>query len=236
MSTPSTRDAPALHVVEPQQQVDERRLARAGRADDADALARLDLERHVLQHPVRLASRRCRRTRRGRRRCARAARGRRRASSAGAPATSIATGSSSSLKIRSDEAIAACRTLNFSDMSLIGRKKRCEYWRNATSAPSVSVPSQHPAAAVPDDQRRRQRADHLDRRIEDRVVEDRLDVRVAVLRGRSRRTARSCSASRRNSCTVDMPVMFSCRNALMRAIQPRTIAVRLADVARGTTA
>ena len=31
---------PALHVVEPQQQVDERRLARARGADDADALAR----------------------------------------------------------------------------------------------------------------------------------------------------------------------------------------------------
>ena len=43
------------------------------------------------------------------------------------------------MKIRSDEAIADCSTLNFSDMSLIGRKKRCEYWRNATSAPSVSV-------------------------------------------------------------------------------------------------
>ena len=53
---------------------------------------------------------------------------------------SILTGVSSSLKMRSDEAIAACRTLNFSDMSLIGRKKRCEYCRNATSAPSVSVP------------------------------------------------------------------------------------------------
>ena len=34
------RDAAAADVVEPQQQVDERRLARAGRADDADALAR----------------------------------------------------------------------------------------------------------------------------------------------------------------------------------------------------
>jgi len=41
--------------------------------------------------------------------------------------------------MRSDEAIAACSTLNFSDMSLIGRKNRCEYWRNATRAPSVSV-------------------------------------------------------------------------------------------------
>ena len=83
--------------------------------------------------------------------------------------------------MRSDEAIADCRTLNFSDMSLIGRKKRCEYWRNATSAPSVSVPAEHPAAAVPDDQRRRERADGFDRRIEHGVVEDRLDVGVAVL-------------------------------------------------------
>ena len=30
------------------------------------------------------------------------------------------------------------------------------------------------------------------------------------------------SVSRRNSCTVDIPVMFSWRNALIRAIQPRT--------------
>ena len=50
------RDAPLLHVVEPQQQVDDRRLARAGGADDRHALARLDVERHVLQH--RLARRR----------------------------------------------------------------------------------------------------------------------------------------------------------------------------------
>ena len=50
-----------------------------------------------------------------------------------------ATGSSSSLKMRSDDAIADCMMLNFSDMSLIGRKKRCEYCRNATSPPSVSV-------------------------------------------------------------------------------------------------
>ncbi len=30
-------------------------------------------------------------------------------------------------------------------------------------------------------------------------------------------------ASRRNSCTVDIPVMFSCRKALIRAIQVRTV-------------
>ncbi|MND00508.1 hypothetical protein D3C83_191500 [compost metagenome] len=51
------------------------------------------------------------------------------------------TGSSSSLKIRSDDAMAACITLNLSDMSLMGRKNRCAYCRNATSAPSVSVPA-----------------------------------------------------------------------------------------------
>ena len=53
---------------------------------------------------------------------------------------SMVTGSSSSLKMRSDDAMAACRMLNFSDMSEIGRKNRCEYSRNATSEPSVSVP------------------------------------------------------------------------------------------------
>ena len=59
---------------------------------------------------------------------------------AGARGDAIATGSSSSLKMRSEEAIAACRMLNFSDMSLIGRKKRCEYCRKATSDPIVSAP------------------------------------------------------------------------------------------------
>ena len=39
---------------------------------------------------------------------------------------SIVTGVSSSLKMRSEDAIAAWRMLNFSDMSLIGRKKRRE--------------------------------------------------------------------------------------------------------------
>src|SRR5262249_49767787 len=35
----ANRDAPFLHIVETQQQAHERRLARSGRADDADALA-----------------------------------------------------------------------------------------------------------------------------------------------------------------------------------------------------
>jgi len=52
----------------------------------------------------------------------------------------MTTGSSRSPKIRSEDAIADCSTLNFSDMSLMGRKNRCEYCTKATSAPIVSVP------------------------------------------------------------------------------------------------
>ena len=36
--------------------------------------------------------------------------------------------------------MADWRTLNFSDMSEIGLKNRCEYWMKATSDPRVSVP------------------------------------------------------------------------------------------------
>ena len=36
--------------------------------------------------------------------------------------------------------MAACSVLNFSDMSLIGRKNRPAYRMNATSDPRVSVP------------------------------------------------------------------------------------------------
>ena len=39
--------------------------------------------------------------------------------------------------------MADCSRLNFSEMSLIGRKKRCEYWMKATSVPSVSAPREH---------------------------------------------------------------------------------------------
>ena len=48
---------------------------------------------------------------------------------------------SSRPKMRSEAAIAACSTLNFSERSEIGRQKRSEYWMKATSAPSVSPPA-----------------------------------------------------------------------------------------------
>src|SRR6516164_2688266 len=46
------RDAPSLDVVEPQQQVDESGLSRAGRPDDPDALAGTDLETDVFEDVV----------------------------------------------------------------------------------------------------------------------------------------------------------------------------------------
>ena len=45
-------DGALLHIIETQQQRDDRGLARAGVADDRDRLARLDGERHIAQHPV----------------------------------------------------------------------------------------------------------------------------------------------------------------------------------------
>ena len=50
MSCPSIRMRPGLEIVETQKQVDERRLARAGRADQPDLLARTDEEREVADH------------------------------------------------------------------------------------------------------------------------------------------------------------------------------------------
>src|SRR4029077_12056128 len=46
-------DASTLHVVESQQQIDEGGLAEARATDDPDTLSCLDVERHVLQYPVR---------------------------------------------------------------------------------------------------------------------------------------------------------------------------------------
>ena len=49
MSRPSIVDGAARHVVEPRQQVDERRLAGAAAADDRDHLAGAHRERHAAQ-------------------------------------------------------------------------------------------------------------------------------------------------------------------------------------------
>ena len=130
-------DPPAADVVEPQQQVDDRRLARSGGADDADALARLDTERDVAQHAVLAVVREpdvleLDSIRRGAGSAVRDGYG---------GAESMADRRVEHVKMRSEAAIAACRMLNFSDRSEIGWKNRREYWRNATSTPSDTMPS-----------------------------------------------------------------------------------------------
>ena len=44
------QDCPGRHVVEPRQQVDQRRLARAAQPDDRDHLTGRDREGHIAQH------------------------------------------------------------------------------------------------------------------------------------------------------------------------------------------
>ncbi len=184
---------PLRDVVEPQQQVDERRLPCPGGTHHTDSLARPHLERDVLQDVVgavvrepdvveddvaslsRLASRGSRLVSQSRIRSFEQRIAERRA------ATRITIGVSSNLKMRSDEAIAACSTLNFSDMSLIGRKKRCEYEQKRHERAERQRALDGPAAAEPDEQRGRQRADDFDRGVKHRVIEDRFDVGVTVL-------------------------------------------------------
>ena len=71
---------------------------------------------------------------------------------AAAAGETISAGVSSSLKMRSLEAMADCRMLYFSLKSWIGRKKRCAYCMNATSTPSVTSIADHLVAAEPDTQ------------------------------------------------------------------------------------
>ena len=72
--------------------------------------------------------------------------------------------------MRSEDAIAPCSMLYFSERSWIGRKKRRAYWKNAAIAPTVSVPPADLAAAIHDDERERHRREKLDDREEERVV------------------------------------------------------------------
>jgi hypothetical protein len=65
-------------------------------------------------------------------------------------------------------------------MSLMGRKKRERVLQRGDKRAERQRTRHHPSAADPDDQRRGQRADQFDRRVEHRVVEDRLDVRIAI--------------------------------------------------------
>ena len=106
------KDLPALDVVEAQQELDGGGLAGAGVADDGDGLAGLDAEGNVAQDPVFLAGIGAAVI--GEPDVAKfdfAAHG---LSERPPPATSAGNGSSSSLKMRSEAAMAACKILNLS--------------------------------------------------------------------------------------------------------------------------
>ena len=51
----------------------------------------------------------------------------------------------------------------------------------ATSAPKVTLPAQHFARAVPDQQRKTERGNNFYHRKKDAVIQHRIQVRVAVL-------------------------------------------------------
>ncbi len=92
----------------------------------------------------------------------------------------ISAGVSSSLKMRSLDAIADCRMLYFSLRSWMGRKKRCAYCMNATSTPRVTSLRITWSAAEPDDARDRRRRQHFDHRVVHGVGHDRVFERVHV--------------------------------------------------------
>ena len=239
---PSTRIAASRDVVEAQQQVDERRLPRSGRADNADALAGRDFERDVAEDEVgsrvSLTSRavirgpdpgsgpqcldqpasRHTRTRRGRRRCDRL--NRRsfsvrdpadpdpRADPMRPPGPLVGPGSASRIRCDLRSPVGSRipdhgsrRDLHVSIQQLenpLRRRHRglehvellrhvadraeeaARIQQKGDQRPDGQRVLQRPAAAEPDDERGGQRADDFNRRIEHGVVEDRIDVRVAM--------------------------------------------------------
>ncbi len=116
-----------------------------------------------------------RRTTHGRTRCAPGPCG-----TFGIAGETISAGVSSSLKMRSLDAIADCRMLYFSLRSWMGRKKRCAYCMKATSTPSVTkprstwLPPNHTTQAIAIADK------HFDDRVVDGVRHDRVLERVHV--------------------------------------------------------
>ena len=138
------QDRAAGDVVEPRQQVDQRRLAGAAAADDRDHLAGADRERHAAQRAAAVAVVVAERARRGTRsRRGTAAAARRRA----LRRTSVCVSSIS--KIRSDAAIACCRLALTRLSFLTGPYIRSSAAMNEVNSPAVRRPVRDLAAAVP---------------------------------------------------------------------------------------
>ncbi len=123
-------DPAPLHVVEAQEQARECGFPRSGMSHHGHRLARTDLEVQVFEHPVLVLIREpyVLEANRARSLAVRAA---------GAGGDATVTSVSRSLKIRSEDAMAPWRMLNFSERSLMGRKNFSEYWMKATSPPRV---------------------------------------------------------------------------------------------------
>ncbi len=130
-------DLSALDVVEAEEQRDQSGLAGAGVADDGDGLAGGDAEGDIAEDPVVFGGF-------GFVGVAEpdvaefdfAARG---FEADGVGGRDAGAGSSRSLKMRSEAAMADCRMLNFSLRSWIGRKKRVAYIVKAVRTPRLRV-------------------------------------------------------------------------------------------------
>ena len=196
------RDPPAVDLVEAHQQVDERRLAGAGRADDRDRLAgrrRRGRGRRSAARPARSGTTRPRRRRRRRP-------GRARPAGTG---SAISSASSSSSKTRSAEATADCRTLTMLAVWMIGNVNWREYWMKATTSPSVIWPGGDAQAADDRDRDVVQVRDERHRRLDD--PGDELGPVAGV--GRAARSPASkisiASRWRPNALTIACPVCIS---------------------------
>ena len=173
------QDLAALNIVEAQQQLNDRGLARAGVADNRERLARLDAEGNIAQHPVFVlwiraavigepdiaefdfAARR--------RQCVRVSRG-----------ETIVTGSSSSLKMRSEAAMADCRMLNFSLKILNRPEEALRVLHEGDQHADLQRSGDHAHAADPKEQRDAGHAEKFDGRVEKGERVDRVLVRFHV--------------------------------------------------------
>ena len=148
-STPPTRTAPDAHVVDPRDQLADRRLAGTGRPDQRDQLARLGPERHAVQHLLRPVPCRARRRPPARpatppRRSGRGSARRRTRCCARRPGSSTASGASSIIGSRS----STSKTRSKLTSALITSTRAFD---SAVSGPYSRVSSSASVTTVPAD-------------------------------------------------------------------------------------
>ena len=134
------RDAAAVELVEPHDEVDERRLAGAGRPDDGDGLTGAHRQVEVLDERLvgRVGEGHVLERRRAP--CGSSMR-------AGSAASGSCSSASSTSKTRSAEATPDWSTLAIEATWVSGWVNWREYWMNAWTSPRLIVPRRHPEAA-----------------------------------------------------------------------------------------